>query len=131
MLSQYVKVGQGGPPETREMVKARGRHVSGKGKKASSSSSNVGYVDVSRVRAGQRRGVGDEKLEALWQRAFDPVTLVPLDQYATSSMFEDPGDKRTAEMKYNWWGCIWPNGARGGFMCRVCLPNAWNVIWRR
>ena len=44
MLLQYVKVGQGGPPEAREIVKARGRHVSGGGKKASSSSSNVGYL---------------------------------------------------------------------------------------
>ena len=78
--------------------------MSGGGKKASSSSSNVGYVDVPRGRAGQRRGGGDEKLETLWQRAFDPVTLVPLDQYATSSTFEDPGDRRTAQTKYNWWG---------------------------
>ena len=74
------------------------------GKKASSTSSNVGSVDVPRARTGQRRGAGDEKVEALWQRAFDPRTLVALDQYATSSTFEDPGDKRTAETKYNWRG---------------------------
>ena len=85
-------------------MKARGWHIAGGGKKASSSSSNVGPVDVHRVRTGQHRGAGDEKVEALWQRAFDPGTLVPLDQYATSSTFEDPGDKRTAETKYNWWG---------------------------
>jgi hypothetical protein len=127
VLSQYyVKVWQGGPPEAR-MVKARGRHVSGEGKKASTTSSNVGYVDVPRVRAGQRRGASDKKLEALWQRAFNPVTLVPLDQYATSSMFEDPGDKRTAETKYNWWGVYVAQrrtrggGGGGGGGCLGCL----------
>ena len=82
----------------------RGRHIAGGGKKGSSTSSNMGPLDVPRVRTGQRRGAGDEKVEALWQRAFDPGTLVPLDQYATSSTFEDPGDKRTTETKYNWWG---------------------------
>ena len=61
-------------------------------------------MDMPRVRTGQRRGAGDEKVEALWQRAFDPGTLVPLNQYATSSTLEDPGDKRTAETKYNLWG---------------------------
>ena len=120
MLSQYGKVGQDGPPHAHEMVKARGRYVSTGGKKASSSSSGVRYVDVPRVKAGQRRGVGDEKLEALWQRAFDPVTLVPLDQYATSSMFEDPGDKRTAQTKYNWWGVyIAQRRARGLYVPSV------------
>ena len=90
MLSQYGKVGQDVPPDAREKGKARGRQVSKGGKKASSSSSDVRYVDVPRVKMGQRREVGDEKLEALWQRAFDPVTLVPSDDYAKSSMFEDP-----------------------------------------
>ena len=104
VLSQYGKVGQDVPPDAREKGKARGRQVSKGGKKASSSSSDVRYVDVPRVKMGQRREVGDEKLEALWQRAFDPVTLVPLDEYAKSSMFEDPGDRRTAQVKYNWWG---------------------------
>ena len=32
VLSQYVKVGHGGPPEAREMVKARSRHIAGEGK---------------------------------------------------------------------------------------------------
>ncbi len=104
VLLPCFRRGQGGPPEARKMVKARGWHIAGGGEKASSSSSNVGPVDVHRVRTGQRRGAGDEKVEALWQRAFDPGTLVPLDKYATSSTFEDPGDKRTAETKYNWWG---------------------------
>jgi hypothetical protein len=103
-LSRYGEVGQDGPPHVREIVKARGRCVSKGGKNASSSSADVRYVDVSQVNTGRRRGVGGEKSGALWQRAFDPVTLVPLDQYATSSMFEEPGDKRTAQTKYNWWG---------------------------
>ncbi len=120
VLSQYGKVGQDGPPHAREMVKARGRYVSKGGKKASSSSSGVRYVDVPRVNTGQHRGVGGEKLETLWQRAFDPVTLVPLDQYATSSMFEDPGDKRTAQTKYNWWGVyIAQRRARGLYVPSV------------
>jgi hypothetical protein len=101
VLSQYGEVGQDGPPHAREIVKARGRYVSKGRKNASSSSADVRYVDVPQVNTGQRRGVGGGKLEALWQRAFDPVTLVPVDQYA---MFEDPGDKRTAQTKYNWWG---------------------------
>jgi hypothetical protein len=103
-LSQYGEVGQGGPPHAREIVKARGRGVLKGRKKASSSSADVRNVDVPQVNTVQRRGVGGEKSGALWLRAFDPVTLVPLDQYAMSSMFEDPGDKRTAQTKYNWWG---------------------------
>ncbi len=91
-LSQYGEVGQDGLPNARESVKARGRCVSKGGKKASSSSADVRYVDVPQVNTGQRRGVGGEKSGALWPRAFDPVTLVPLDQYAMSSMFEDPGE---------------------------------------
>ena len=104
VLSQYGKVGQGGPPVAREMVKARVRHVVGGGKKASSSSSNVRPANKSLVGTGQRRGSGDDKVEALWRRAFDPDTLIPLDQYATSSTFEDPGDRRNSTTKYNWWG---------------------------
>ena len=43
-------------------------------------------------------------MEALWRRAFDVGTLVPIYEYAPSSTFEDPIDRRTAKEKYNWWG---------------------------
>jgi hypothetical protein len=53
---------------------------------------------------GRRRDSGEDKVEAIWRRAFDPDTLIPLDQYATSSTFEDPSDRRNAKEKYKWWG---------------------------
>jgi len=34
---------------------------------------------------------------ALWRKAFDADSLVPLEQYAISSTFEDPNDRRNGE----------------------------------
>ena len=104
VLSQYGKVGQSAPPVERGTVKARVRHIVGGGKKASSSSSDVGPAGRPPVIGDQRRKSDGDKVEALWRRAFDPDTLVPLQQYATSSTFEDPGDRRKSAEKYNWWG---------------------------
>ena len=104
VLSQYGEVGQGKPPVARGMAKARVRHIVGGGKKASSSSSNVRPAGKPLLSADQRRRSGGDKVEALWRRAFDPYTLIPLQQYATSSTFEDPGDKRNSATKFNWWG---------------------------
>ena len=85
----------------------------------------MGSVAVPREKSGHRRGAGDEKVEALWQRAFDPSTLVPLDEYATSSTFEDPKDKRTAEMKYNWWGVyVAQRRARGLYVPSVFIERS-------
>jgi hypothetical protein len=113
VVSQYV---EGEPPVAREMVNARVRHNVG-GKKASSSSSNVRPADKPLVSTSQRRGSGDDKLEALWRRAFDPDTLIPFDQYATSSTFEDPGDRRNAAKKYEWWGAA----SRTRSVCARCI----------
>ena len=70
----------------------------------SSSSSNVRPAENSLVSTGQRRVSGEEKVEALWRRAFDPDTLTPLAEYAHSSSFEDSSDRRTAIDKCDWWG---------------------------
>jgi hypothetical protein len=43
-------------------------------------------------------------VEALWRRVYDADTLIPLAEYANSSSFEDPSDRRNAKEKYNWWG---------------------------
>ena len=104
VLSQYGKVGKGEPPVVRGIVKAQVRHIVGDGKKASSSSLNVRPAGKPLVSADQRRKSDGDKVEALWRRAFDPDTLIPLQQYATSSTFEDRGDKRNSAAKYNWWG---------------------------
>ena len=92
VVSQYVELGQGEPPVAREMGRARVRHGVG-GKKVSSSSSNVRPAENSLVSTGQHRVSSEDKVEALWRRAFDAETLVPLEQYAASSIFEDSSDR--------------------------------------
>ena len=54
-------------------------------------------------RTGRRRVAVADKGEALWRRAFDPDTLIPLAEYANSSSFEDSRDKRTASDMCEWY----------------------------
>jgi hypothetical protein len=63
----------------------------------SSSSSNVRPAENSLVSTGQRRVSGEEKVEALWRRAFDADTW---GQYAASSIFEDSSERRKSARKY-------------------------------
>ena len=81
-----------------ERVRARVLH-GGRGMEASSSSSQVMSAGTSERRTGRRRVSGADRGEALWRRAFDPDTLTPLAEYANSSIFEDPSDRRTASDK--------------------------------
>ena len=102
-VSRFVELGQAEPPVARERIMARYRHVV-VGKGVSSTSANIGMTDMSAVGSGRRRGSGEDKVEALWRKAFNTKSLVPLEQYAVSSAFEDQNDRRNAETKYNWWG---------------------------
>ena len=102
----------------------------GGGKKASSSSSNVRPAGKPLVSADQRRKSDGDKIEALWRRAFDPDTLIPLQQYATSSTFEDPGNKRTLRRSIIGGACIWPSVAPEVYMCPMYLLCARTGIWR-
>ena len=68
---------------------------------------------------GRRRDSGEDKVEAIWRRAFDPDTLIPLDQYATSSTFEDPSDRRNAKEKYNGGIFTWPSVVNNVCSCPI------------
>ena len=102
-VSRYVEPMQSGSLVVRKRVRARVLH-GGQGVEASSSSSQVMRGGASEGRTGRRHVLGAEKGEALWRRAFDPDSLAPLAEYANSSFFEDPSDRRSASDKCDWWG---------------------------
>ena len=98
-VSRYVELAQSGHPVVRERVGARVLRGS-----TASSSLQMKPAITSAGRTGRRRDSGEDKVEALWRRAFDADTLIPLAESANSSSFEDPSDRRNAKEKYNWWG---------------------------